>query len=246
MSNRLGPVATRPSQESTVDPEASGAPDVAGTPDVAGARDVAGERWRPLRVGLTGNIGTGKSSVARLLARHGAVVIDADALARQATDDPAVLERVAAEVGADLVKDGRLDRAATAARVFGDDRARSALNAIVHPWVAARRAELEAELASTEPRPRVVVHDVPLLFETGLERDVDLVVVVSAPLAARVSRLAERSGLTEAEVLVRDAAQLPLAEKMARADYVVDNSGSEQDLEERVAHLWEELLARFP
>ncbi|MBX3141103.1 MAG: dephospho-CoA kinase [Trueperaceae bacterium] len=228
MSSRTGPATTTPSSESTVDPRG------------------AGGRGRPLRVGLTGNIGTGKSSVARLLARYGAVVIDADALARQATEDPAVLARVAAELGEDLVRDGRLDRAATAARVFGDERARAVLNGLVHPWVAARRTELEAESAAREPTPRVVVHDVPLLYEVGLDRDVDAVVVVTAPLASRVARLAARSGMGEDEVLARDAAQLPLAEKVARADYVVDNSGSEADLKERVARLWEELLARSP
>ncbi len=182
--------------------------------------------------------------MARLLARHGAAVIDADALARLATEDPGVLASVAAELGEDLVRDGRLDRAATAARVFGDARARATLNALVHPWVAARRAELEAELVAGEPPPPVVVHDVPLLYEVGLDRDVDAVVVVTAPLAARVARLATRSGLGEEEVLARDAAQLPLAEKVARADFVIDNSGSEDELTDKVARLWEELLAR--
>lgn len=201
---------------------------------------------RPLRVGLTGGIGSGKSSVARLLAGHGAYVIDADALARQATEDPAVLARIEAELGPGLVRGGRLDRAATARRVFGDAGARSVLNGIVHPWVAARREELEGEALRRSPRPPVIVHDVPLLFEVGLERGVDAVVVVSAPLEERARRLAERSGLSREEVMARDAAQLPLAEKAARADYVIDNSGTPRELEEQVARLWRQLIARPP
>jgi dephospho-CoA kinase len=199
-----------------------------------------------LRVGLTGNIGSGKSSVARLLAARGAVVIDADALARQATDDPAVLERIRQQLGSELVVAGALDRAATARRVFEDPAARALLDGIVHPWVAERRRRLDAEAAAASPMPRVVVHDVPLLFEVGLDADVDVVVVVYAPLEARLARLARRSGMSRADALARDAAQLPLDEKARRADYVVDNSGTPEALKQEVTHLWEELYARSP
>ncbi len=201
-----------------------------------------------LRVGLTGNIGSGKSSVARLLAERGALVIDADALARQATDDPAVLARIAEELGDELVvagEDGRrrLDRAATAGLVFEDPRALAKLNAIVHPWVARRRAEIEAAaLASPQP-PRVIVHDIPLLYENDLAAGLDLVVVVFAPLAERIARVGRRSGLGPDEVMRRDRAQLPLEEKATRADWVVDNSGDLAALEREVARLWEELTS---
>lgn len=200
-------------------------------------------RARPLRLGLTGNIGSGKSSVARLLASHGALVIDADELAREATNDPAVVEAIAARLGSELVVDGQLDRPTTAARVFSDPAALAELNAVVHPWVGERREQLEHEALRSENPPTVIVHDVPLLYETGLEQDVDEVVVVTAPLEARVARVVARSGLSAAEVRARDAAQLPLDAKAACADYVIDNGGDEAALQEQVARLWAELLA---
>jgi len=197
----------------------------------------------PLRVGLTGNIGSGKSSVAGLLREHGAAVIDADALARQATDDPQVLASIARELGPDLLTDGRLDRAATAERVFGDPSARRRLNAIVHPWVRRASAEREAALLASRPLPRVIVHDVPLLFESGLQDGFDVVVVVTAPLERRIERVTGRSALSADEVRARDAAQMPLDAKAARAGYVVDNSGSPAELAARVDRLWLELEA---
>lgn len=194
-------------------------------------------------MGLTGNIGSGKSSVARLLAEHGALVIDADDLARQATSEPEVLKRVSDELGAHLVKDGQLDRRAVATAVFADPQARAVLNSIVHPWVGLRRLQLQAQaLGQVEPPP-VIVHDVPLLFEVGLDRSVDVTVVVTAPLGVRAARVQTRSGLSEDEVRQRDAAQMPQEEKAARADYVLDNSGDEAELAREVARLWPELLA---
>jgi dephospho-CoA kinase len=202
------------------------------------------DRTRPLRVGLTGNIGSGKSTVARLLRERGAAVIDADALARAATEDPDVLARIAASLGEDLVVDGRLDRAATAARVFGDAAALARLNAIVHPWVRARSAERERELSDAVPPPPVIVHDVPLLYENGLDAAMDAVVVVDAPLETRLRRVAERSGVSIDELRARDAAQLPLEEKVARADFVVGNAGDLRELRVAVKALWAELLGR--
>jgi len=195
-------------------------------------------------VGLTGNIGGGKSSVARLLAEHGAFIIDADDLARQATSDPAVLNRISAELGAELVKDGELDRQAVAAAVFADPAARSVLNSIIHPWVGLRRLQLQAEALGQAEPPPVVVHDVPLLFEVGLDKSVDVTLVVVAPLTVRTARVMQRSGLSEEQVRQRDAAQMPQDEKAARADFVIDNSAGEAELEEAVARLWPELLAR--
>ncbi len=214
---------------SDADPEASRA---------AGAGD------GPLEVGLTGSIGAGKSTVARALARRGAVVIDADALARAATEDPAVLERIAAELGDDLVRDGRLDRAATAARVFDDPEAREVLNAIVHPRVAEERETRVREARARRPAPPVIVHDVPLLFEVGLDEDVDLTVAVAAPLATRIARVVERSGLDADEVRRRDASQMPQHEKVARADVVIDNGGDEAALEAQLDRLWRMWVGR--
>lgn len=198
----------------------------------------------PLMVGLTGSIGAGKSSVARLLERHGALVIDADVLAREATEDAEVLRQIAAQLGPELVRDGRFDRQAAARKVFEEPAARAVLNGIVHPWVGARREELQRRALEARPAPPVIVNDVPLLFEAGLDGSVDATVVVTAPLELRVRRVGARSGLSADEVRARDAAQLPQEEKAARADFVVSNAGSEADLEAEVARLWAELLAR--
>ena len=186
-------------------------------------------------------MGAGKSSVARRLAERGALIIDADALARRATEDPEVLARIAAEVGPDLVVDGRLDRPATARRVFDDADARRRLEAIVHPWVRRAMAAEAAAVAAATPPP-VIVHDVPLLFENGLDADMDATVVVDAPFAARAARLAARSGMDEAAVRARDDAQLDPAEKVRRATFVIDNAGDEEALDAAVAELWPRLL----
>jgi dephospho-CoA kinase len=193
-------------------------------------------------VGLTGAVGAGKSTVARLLADRGAFVIDADALARRATDDPDVLARVASEVGAGLVVDGRLDRGATARRVFADVAARRRLEAIVHPWVRAAAAAAEAAVRGAAVPPPLIVHDVPLLFENGLDAEMDATIVVVAPFATRLRRLAARSNWDAVALRARDAAQLEPAEKARRATYVVDNRGDEAALEAAVAELWPRLL----
>lgn len=195
----------------------------------------------PLQIGLTGNIGSGKSTVARLLQARGAALIDADALARAATRDSGVLARVAAELGDDLVVEGELDRAAVAARVFSDPAARAVLNGIIHPWVQQERARQVAALLAQTPPPPVIVHDIPLLFEVGLEGAFDTVVVVDAPLETRIARVAARSGLSEDEVRARDAAQWPLGEKVKRAEVVIDNGGGEGALKRQIDGLWETL-----
>ncbi len=197
----------------------------------------------PLRVGLTGNIGSGKSTAARLLKAKGAEVIDADALAREATEDPEVLAAIAEQLGSELVEGGKLDRAKVAARVFADPAARGVLNAIVHPWVRRRRDELLGELEARAEPPAVVVLDIPLLFEVGLERECDVVIVVTADLDARVARVQARSSLSANEIRARDASQLPLKSKAERADFVLDNSGSFEDLSRQVDALWSRLLA---
>lgn len=189
-------------------------------------------------VGLTGGIGSGKSTVARLLAGHGAVIIDADVLARDAIEPGTPgFEAVASRFGSALRADGTLDRAALASLVFSDPAERAALEAIVHPVVGLAIAEAFAAHAETDD---VVVLDSPLLIETGGHGDCDLLVVVTAPEEVRVHRLTAR-GMDAADVRARIGAQMPLADKVAFADIVVDNGGSLQDLGERVDRLWREL-----
>lgn len=194
------------------------------------------------QLGLTGNIGSGKSTVAARLAARGAAVIDADRLARQATEDPAVLARIAAELGEELVADGHLDRARTAERVFGDEDARAKLNQIVHPEVRRLTDERVRMLAAQAEPPPVVVHDVPLLFESGLEHRFDATAVVVAPLELRVQRVVGRSGLTPSQARARDASQMPQDEKARRATWVIDNSGPLDALEPQLDRIWEELV----
>lgn len=195
------------------------------------------------QIGLTGNIGSGKSTVAELLVERGAALIDADALAREATQDPEVLREIAEKLGDDLVQEGQLNRAKTAERVFGDKAARQTLNGIIHPWVRRESDRRVAELAAQDSPPEVIVQDIPLLYENGLEQTLDAIIVVDAPLELRVERVVERSGLTSDEVRARDAAQMPLEEKVVRADFVVDNSGLREEVERQVAELWGRILA---
>ena len=193
---------------------------------------------KPRRTGLTGNIGSGKSTVAQLLVAKGAALIDSDALARAATQDPEVLAQISEQLGAELVKDGALDRAKTAELVFNDASARQTLNGIVHPWV---RRESEARaLALTQQAdpPPVILMDIPLLYENGLETSLDAVIVVDAPLDTRVQRVMKRSRLSEREARARDAAQMPLGDKVAKADFVLHNSGDLEGLGQQVDKLW--------
>lgn len=197
----------------------------------------------PKRIGLTGNIGSGKSTVASLLVEKGAALIDADALAKEASSDPEVLDQIAEKLGRDLITGGQLDRAKTAARIFHDASARQTLNQIIHPWVRRESERRVLKLSQQANPPAIILMDIPLLYEGGLEKLVDAVIVVSAPLALRVARVQERNGLSEAEIIARDKAQLPLEEKVARADIVIDNSGSLSQLEQRVSEVWQALLA---
>jgi dephospho-CoA kinase len=174
--------------------------------------------------GLTGGLGSGKSSVAAHYRELGLPVIDADALARAvvAPGSPA-LDEIAAEFGPDMLRDGALDRQKLAGVVFAQPEARARLEAITHPRIQARRDELLAELeAAGEP---LVCYEVPLLFEKGLDEALRPVVVVSVPEALQIERARRRDGSTEAMVRARLDAQQPLAEKAARADYVIDNAG---------------------
>ena len=187
-------------------------------------------------IGLTGGIGAGKSTVAGLLAERGAVVIDADRLAREVVEPGTDgLSAVAAAFGRDvLADDGSLDRKALAARVFGDAAALATLNAIVHPRVAALTGQRLAEL----PADAIAVHDIPLLVEVGAADRYDLVVVVEAPVSVRVDRLVSARGMTADEALARVKSQVDAAERMSVADLVIDNDGSYEDLVVQVDRLW--------
>lgn len=195
-----------------------------------------------LKVGLTGGIGSGKSSVSRLLAAHGAVVVDADAIAREvvAPGTPG-LAAVVAEFGPEvLLPDGALDREGLGRLVFGDSARLAALNAIVHPLVGARMAELER--AAGAAGAAVVVHDVPLLAENGLAGLYDVVVVVDCPVDSQLARLVGQRGMDDADARARIAAQATREQRRAVADHVLSNDGTLQDLERAVDDLWERLV----
>ncbi|GAB4098859.1 dephospho-CoA kinase [Sinomonas halotolerans] len=196
-----------------------------------------------LRVGLTGGIASGKSEVARRLAERGAVLVDADVLAREAVaPGSAGLAEVAEAFGPGvLADDGGLDRAALGAIVFADPARRKALNAIVHPRVRARAAEIVAAAEAADPAA-VIVQDIPLLVETGQAGSFDVVVVVDAPDEVRIARLAARSGMGEDEARARMAAQASRAERLAAAHHVIENSGTVAELRAAVDRLWEDVL----
>jgi dephospho-CoA kinase len=196
-----------------------------------------------LRVGLTGGIGSGKSTVARRLVAHGAVLVDADVLAREVvapgTDGLAAV--VAAFGKSVLDAAGALDRAALAAVVFDDPAARERLNAIIHPRVRARSVELIA----SAPADAVVVQDIPLLVDSGMTVHFPLVVVVHADAEERVRRLVRLRGMPETDARARIASQASDDARRAAADVWLDNSASERDLEAAVDALWERRLVPF-
>jgi len=191
-----------------------------------------------VNVGLTGGLGSGKSTVAALFGEHGAVIIDADVVAREVVQAGTPgFAAVVARFGPGVVgPDGALDRAALARIVFADGAALDELNAIVHPLVGSR----SAELAAAVPPGAVVVHDIPLLAENGLADRFDTVVVVEADREIRLARLAER-GLTRAEAEARMAAQATDEQRRAIADEIVRNDGDLDSLARQVDRLWDRL-----
>jgi len=196
-----------------------------------------------LKVGLTGGIGSGKSEVTRRLAALGAYVVDADVLARDVVEPGTPgLAAVAAEFGAEVLRpDGSLDRDRLGAIVFADPAARARLNAIVHPLVGAATAERFA----AAPADAIVVHDVPLLVEVGLAAAYDVVLVVAATADTQGSRLVRARGMSADEARSRIAAQAPLADKLAVADFVITNDGSLDDLDRQVQAVWLALQDRL-
>ena len=197
-----------------------------------------------LVVGLTGNIASGKSTVAHLLAERGATIIDADVLAHEAVEPgtPALAAIVTRWGNGVLEADGRLDRAALRAIVFDDDPEQlDALNRIVHPDVEQRRAAALA--AARERGDRIVVCDIPLLFEKKMVDQFDLVLLVDAPRPLRLERVVQERGLNTAEAMAMIAAQMPAELKRARADLVIQNGGTREDLARQVDAVWTSLQA---
>ncbi|WP_433324826.1 dephospho-CoA kinase [Spirillospora sp. CA-294931] len=195
-----------------------------------------------LKVGLTGGIGSGKSAVAARLKEHGAVVIDADRLARQVVEPGTPgLAAVVAEFGDEvLLPGGGLDREKVGAIVFADADRLAALNAIVHPLVGERMREL----MDAAPADAIVVYDVPLLTENNLAEFYDVVVVVDAPVETQVERLAANRGMSQDASRARIAAQATREARRAIAHHVIDNSGSLDDLKVQVDELWASLVRR--
>lgn len=193
--------------------------------------------------GLTGGIGSGKSTAAALFRERGVPVIDADELAREAVAPGSDgLTQVAAAFGAELVgADGALDRKRLAALVFGDETARKRLNAITHPIVRRLSQERFTELG--QRGVELAAYDVPLLFEVGLDVALRPVVLVAASEATQIERILARDGATESEARARIAAQLPLAEKRKRADYVLENDGTRAELGAQVDAVLQRLRA---
>ncbi|MGK4904697.1 dephospho-CoA kinase [Streptomyces albus] len=200
-----------------------------------------------VKVGLTGGIGAGKSEVSRLLAEHGAVIVDADRIAREVVEPGTPgLAAVVAEFGEKvLAPDGSLDRPRLGSLVFADPDRLAALNAIVHPLVGERSAELEREAAAADENA-VIVHDVPLLTENGLAPLYDTVVVVDASDETRLDRLVRLRGMAEQEARARMAAQATREERLAVADVVIDNDGPIEALPPRVRAVWEQLSGQRP
>ncbi|MEN0021595.1 MAG: dephospho-CoA kinase [Planctomycetota bacterium] len=194
---------------------------------------------RPLVIGIVGGIGAGKSAVARLLATHGAAVIDSDTIAKAALDREDVRDALVSWWGDEVLgADGRIDRQAVGKIVFADDVERRKLESLVHPLVHAARAEAITDAAAAGVR--AVVVDAPLLFEAGVDRECDVVIFVDVPRETRLARVASR-GWDEAELDRREAAQWPIDRKRAASSHVIENAGSEADLQRAVRDLWDSL-----
>ncbi|MEV6040180.1 dephospho-CoA kinase [Nonomuraea sp. NPDC052116] len=195
-----------------------------------------------LKTGLTGGIGSGKSEVSKRLAAKGAVVIDADRIAREVVEpDTPGLARVVAAFGEGVLRpDGSLDREKLGSIVFADPERLATLNAIVHPLVGERVAELQSRAADDA----ITVYDVPLLAENHLAPMYDVVIVVDAADETRIRRLAEHRGMPEADAKSRIAAQASREARLAVADIVIPNEGSLAELDARVDEVWEELKRR--
>lgn len=192
-----------------------------------------------MRVGLTGGIASGKSTVSAILTELGAVVIDADRLAREvvAKGTPGLQQVVEAFGPEILTEDGEMDRAAVGRIVFEDEHQRKRLESIVHPLVFERYAALEA----AAPEDGIVVHDIPLLAESGRVADFDAVIVVDTPRETQVERMLRDRGMTREDAESRIAAQATREQRRAIATYVIENTGTREDLRQRVTEVFEQL-----
>lgn len=192
------------------------------------------------RIGLTGGIGSGKSTVAAQLQELGAVIIDADAIARQLMEPgQEVLQRTVAAFGEDILDSaGRLDRAKLASMVFEDDAKREKLNSIVHPAVRKKSAQLRAEAKVRRGSGAVIIEDIPLLTETGKADQFDAIIVVFANLETRLQRLTQSRGITSVDALARIRAQASDEERAAIATWVIDNSESLEKTQHQVEKIW--------
>lgn len=193
-------------------------------------------------IGLTGNIACGKSTVAQMLAEKGALIIDADQLAREVVRPgqpawAAIVKWLGEEI---LLADSSLDRQKIASRVFNDKAALQKLNALTHPQVISLFHTRSREFAESDPQ-KIIVWDVPLLFEAGMEGMVNYVVVVASREETQISRLQERDGLSREEALQRISSQLNLQKKIQAADFVLDNDSTIEFLQQQVDSLWEKL-----
>ncbi|MFO7766851.1 MAG: dephospho-CoA kinase [Pelovirga sp.] len=195
-------------------------------------------------LGVTGNIASGKSSVCRELARRGALVVDADQLAREVVEPGSpVLEQLVSGFGEDILKtDGSLDREFLGDLVFSDPVARRRLNAIIHPAIAALSRQRLQQLRDTTP---LVIYEAPLLYEVGAEARVDKVLLVTIDPEVQLTRLMERDGLDKKSARQRIAAQMPQEQKAARADYLIDNSASHKETVAQIERLWPVLMGEL-
>ncbi len=198
-----------------------------------------------LILGLTGGIASGKSTVAKMFQERGAYIIDADQIAREVVEPGEEgWHRVRERFGAKVFRpDGTLDRAALRKIVFNDEGARQDLNSLLHPLIRSRMRDKSRQLASQFPQG-IIILDIPLLFESKLTHLVEKVIVVYIPEPMQLERLIARSGLTEEEAQKMVQAQLPIEEKKARADIIIDNSGSITETERQVDHLWKWLASK--
>jgi dephospho-CoA kinase len=198
-----------------------------------------------LTVGLTGGIGSGKSAAAQKLAALGAIIVDSDAIARDVVAPGTVgLAQIVEAFGTGiLAPDGSLDRKRLASQVFDDDDARARLNAIVHPLVRERTIDRFLAAAQSDP-DGIVVNDVPLLVEGGLQDRYDVVVVVDVPEETQLQRLTGSRGMDEADARARIASQASRAARLAVADHVIDNSGDLDALDDEIARVWKDLSGR--
>lgn len=197
-----------------------------------------------LNVALTGNIAAGKSAVVELFRRWGATIIDADQLVREAQKPGTeVMQAIAFRFGRDVIlPGGELDRKALRGKVMGDDASLADLNAIVHPAIRRERDRLLAEARARGDR--IVINDIPLLFESADPAEFDLVILVDAPERVRLERLMKSRGMSKASAMEALQAQQPAESKRSRSDFVIENSGTLAELERTVRSIWDQLTTR--